>query len=39
MFPALALLMGKRIAAMSERVLIWQLVPVIPLRWSCSDSR
>lgn len=31
MFPALALLMGKRIATMRERTLIWQLVPVIPL--------
>ena len=30
MFPALALLMGLRIAAMRERTLIWQLVPVIP---------
>lgn len=30
MFPVLALLMGKRIAEMRERVLFWQLVPAIP---------
>ena len=28
MFPALALLMGKRLAEMRERVLLWQLAPV-----------
>ncbi len=35
MLPALALLMGKRIAAMRERTLIWQLVPVavVALLW------
>ncbi|MBI5917933.1 MAG: glycosyltransferase family 39 protein [Nitrosomonadales bacterium] len=31
MFPVLALLMGKRIAEMRERVLIWQLAPVLVL--------
>src|SRR3989338_735808 len=31
MFPALALLMGKRIAAMRERVLFWQVTPAIPV--------
>ena len=31
MFPALALLMGKRIAEMRERVLFWQIAPVVPL--------
>lgn len=31
MFPALALLMGKRLAEMRERTLIWLLVPVIPV--------
>ncbi|MDD2720260.1 MAG: glycosyltransferase family 39 protein [Gallionella sp.] len=31
MFPALALLMGKRIAAMRERVLFWQVAPVLPV--------
>jgi 4-amino-4-deoxy-L-arabinose transferase-like glycosyltransferase len=30
MFPALALLMGKRIAEMRERVLFWQVAPAIP---------
>ena len=30
MFPALALLMGKRIAAMRGRVLLWQVAPAIP---------
>jgi 4-amino-4-deoxy-L-arabinose transferase-like glycosyltransferase len=29
MFPALALLMGKRIAGMRERVLFWQVTPAI----------
>ena len=28
MFPALALLMGKRLAGMRERLLLWQLAPV-----------
>lgn len=31
MFPALALLMGKHLAEMRERMLIWLLVPVIPV--------
>jgi 4-amino-4-deoxy-L-arabinose transferase-like glycosyltransferase len=31
MFPALALLMGKRIAEMRERTLFWQIVPVVPV--------
>ena len=31
MFPALVLLMGKRIAEMRERVLFWQIAPVVPL--------
>jgi 4-amino-4-deoxy-L-arabinose transferase-like glycosyltransferase len=31
MFPALALLMGKRIADMRERVLFWQVAPAIPV--------
>ena len=31
MFPALALLMGKRIAALRERMLFWQIVPIIPV--------
>ncbi len=31
MFPALALLMGKRIAGMRERVLFWQLAPIVPV--------
>ncbi len=31
MFPALALLMGKRIAHMRERVLFWQIAPVVPI--------
>ncbi len=31
MFPALALLMGKRIAGMRERVLFWQIAPAIPV--------
>ena len=30
MFPALALLMGKRIAEMRERVLFWQVIPALP---------
>lgn len=30
MFPVLALLMGKRIAEMRERVLFWQVAPAIP---------
>ena len=29
MFPALALLMGKRLAEIRERVLLWQLAPVL----------
>jgi len=29
MFPALALLMGKRLAEMRERLLLWQLAPVL----------
>ncbi len=29
MFPALALLMGNRIAVMSERTLFWQIAPVV----------
>ncbi|MDO8292415.1 MAG: glycosyltransferase family 39 protein [Gallionella sp.] len=31
MFPALALLMGKRIAEMRGRVLFWQIAPAIPV--------
>ncbi|MBI5438295.1 MAG: glycosyltransferase family 39 protein [Nitrosomonadales bacterium] len=31
MLPALALLMGKRIAGMNVRVLFWQVAPVIPV--------
>ncbi|MDP2693314.1 MAG: glycosyltransferase family 39 protein [Gallionella sp.] len=31
MFPALALLMGKRIAEMRGRVLFWQVAPAIPV--------
>ena len=31
MFPALALLMGNRIAEMRERALFWQVSPVIPV--------
>ena len=31
MFPALALLMGKRIAEIRERVLLWQIAPVLVL--------
>ncbi|TAN77023.1 MAG: glycosyltransferase family 39 protein, partial [Gallionella sp.] len=31
MFPALVLLMGKRIAGMRERVLFWQIVPAVPV--------
>jgi 4-amino-4-deoxy-L-arabinose transferase-like glycosyltransferase len=31
MFPALALLMGKRIAEMRERVLFWQITPAVPV--------
>lgn len=31
MFPVLALLMGKRIAEMRERVLFWQVAPAIPV--------
>lgn len=31
MFPALALLMGKRIAEMRGRVLLWQIAPAIPV--------
>ncbi|MDD5384144.1 MAG: glycosyltransferase family 39 protein [Gallionella sp.] len=31
MFPALALLMGKRIAEMRERVLFWQVAPAVPV--------
>ena len=31
MFPALALIMGKRLAQMRERVLLWQLIPVLLL--------
>ena len=31
MFPALALLMGQRMVQIRERVLMWQLVPVIPV--------
>jgi 4-amino-4-deoxy-L-arabinose transferase-like glycosyltransferase len=30
MLPALALLMGKRLSEMRERVLFWQLLPVVP---------
>lgn len=31
MFPALALLMGKRLTEMREKTLLWQLLPLIPL--------
>jgi len=31
MFPVLALLMGKRIAVMRERVLFWQVAPAVPV--------
>jgi 4-amino-4-deoxy-L-arabinose transferase-like glycosyltransferase len=31
MFPAMALLMGSRIAQMRERVLFWQIAPVLPV--------
>jgi 4-amino-4-deoxy-L-arabinose transferase-like glycosyltransferase len=31
MFPAMALLMGQRIAQMKERVLFWQIAPVLPV--------
>jgi len=31
MFPALVLLMGQRIAAMRERLLFWQIAPVVPV--------
>jgi len=31
MFPALALLMGKRISEMRCRVLFWQLAPIVPV--------
>ncbi|MFA6972200.1 MAG: glycosyltransferase family 39 protein [Gallionella sp.] len=31
MFPALALLMGRRINEMRERVLFWQILPVVPV--------
>ena len=31
MFPALALLMGKRIAGMRGRVLFWQILPAVPV--------
>ncbi len=31
MFPALALLMGKRIAEMRGRVLFWQIAPAVPV--------
>ncbi|HEU0283402.1 MAG TPA: glycosyltransferase family 39 protein, partial [Gallionella sp.] len=31
MLPALALLMGKRIAGMRERVLFWQIAPAMPV--------
>jgi 4-amino-4-deoxy-L-arabinose transferase-like glycosyltransferase len=31
MFPALALLMGKRIAALEARTLAWQILPAIPV--------
>ncbi|HEX7455232.1 MAG TPA: glycosyltransferase family 39 protein [Gallionella sp.] len=31
MFPALALLMGRRLASMRERVLFWQIAPVVPV--------
>ncbi|MDD5300041.1 MAG: glycosyltransferase family 39 protein [Gallionella sp.] len=31
MLPALALLMGKRIAGMRARVLLWQVAPVVPV--------
>jgi 4-amino-4-deoxy-L-arabinose transferase-like glycosyltransferase len=31
MFPALALLMGRQMAVMSERRLFWQLLPVLPV--------
>jgi 4-amino-4-deoxy-L-arabinose transferase-like glycosyltransferase len=31
MFPAMALLMGQRIAQMKERVLFWQIAPVVPV--------
>lgn len=31
MFPALALLMGKRIHEMRERLLFWYLVPILPV--------
>jgi 4-amino-4-deoxy-L-arabinose transferase-like glycosyltransferase len=41
MFPALVLLMGKRLVTMHERTLIWQLLPVIPvllaLLWLATD--
>jgi len=31
MFPALALLMGRRIAEMRERALFWQILPAVPV--------
>lgn len=31
MFPALALLMGKRLTEIREKVLIWQLIPILPV--------
>lgn len=31
MFPALVLLMGRRISEMRERVLFWQIAPVVPV--------
>lgn len=31
MFPALALLMGRRISEIRERVLFWQIAPVVPV--------
>ncbi|MDO8207724.1 MAG: glycosyltransferase family 39 protein [Gallionella sp.] len=31
MFPALALLMGRRIAEIRERVLFWQILPAVPV--------
>src|ERR1035437_3513797 len=31
MFPALALLMGRRLASMRVRVLFWQIAPVVPV--------
>jgi 4-amino-4-deoxy-L-arabinose transferase-like glycosyltransferase len=31
MFPALALLMGKRLVEIREKTLIWQLLPILPI--------